>query len=219
MQRDRSWIAPALGILFFVLVLVGAILTGEGKDPAKDSAEEITQYYIDNESQQLWGAFLVALGMVPFLFFAGYLRRVLYRAEGTDGFLPTVAWGGAVLLAAGTTVGASLTFALADYAEDLDPVAMQAINTITYDFFFPFPIGMSILLLGAGLSAVRSGALPRWLAWIAIVVGIVCLLGPVGFAGFLLGFAWILVVSILLTRRARRAPGEPPPPAPSATAA
>jgi len=218
MERDRGWIAPALGIVFFLLVLVGAILTGEGKDPAKDSAEEIAEYYSDNESQQLWGAFLVALGMVPFLFFAGYLRRILYRAEGGQGWLPTVAWGGAVVLAAGATVGASLNFALADYADELDPTAMQAINAIVYDFFWPFPIGMSLLLLATGLSALRSGVLPRWLAWIAVVAGVVCMLGPAGFFGFLAGVLWILVASIVLTARARQGGRQAPPRAPTTAA-
>jgi hypothetical protein len=219
MERDRSWIGLAMGVLFIVLIVVSVILTGEGKDPTENSAVEIADFYSENDDEQILGAVLAGIAMIPFLFFAGALRKVLYDAQGGRGYLPTVAWGGALVIASGVLANASLQFALADYAGDIDPTAAQGLNAFLYDFFLPFPIGMSILLLGAGLSAVKSGALPRWLAWVAIVLGVLALAGPVGFFAFLVGMLWILVVSILLARRARNAPGGAPPPTPTATAA
>jgi hypothetical protein len=218
MERDRSWIALAMGVLFVVLIVVSVILSGEGKDPAEDSAEEIAQYYSDNEGEQIAGAVIAALAMIPFLFFAGALRRVLYAAQGGSGSLPTVAWGGAVVIAAGVLTSSSLQLALADYAADIDPTATQALNAFLYDFFLPYPIGLSLLLLASGISAVGTGVLPRWLAWAAIVLGVLCLAGPVGFAAFLLGMVWILAVSALLAARARRGPTETPPRAPTSAA-
>jgi hypothetical protein len=43
--------------------------------------------------------------------------------------------------------------------------------------------------------------LPRWLGWAAIVIGVLSLAGPVGFAGVLLAVIWIIVVAILMLVR------------------
>jgi hypothetical protein len=36
-------------------------------------------------------------------------------------------------------------------------------NAIAYNYFIPFAVGFSTFLLAAGISAIRHGALPRWL--------------------------------------------------------
>ena len=61
---------------------------------------------------------------------------------------------------------------------------------------------------------VRYGALPKWLGWVAIVFGVVALT-PFGFFAFLGGIVWILVVSIMLTMRARSESAPPTAPPPS----
>jgi hypothetical protein len=208
---NRNWIAPACGALFVVLAVVAFVLTGGGQDPAKKTAEEVANYYSENDTKQLIGAGVVALAVVPLLFFAGWMRRMLRDVEGPGGMLSAVAFGALVVLAVGLTVGATIHFALADYADSskLDPVALSAINTIDYDFFVPFPIAMSAFMLSVGITTVRNGGLPRWLAWAAVVIGIASLLGPVGFFAFILGLAWILVVGLLGAIRGG-APTAPP---------
>jgi hypothetical protein len=43
--------------------------------------------------------------------------------------------------------------------------------------------------------------LPRWLGWAAIVIGVLSLAGPIGFAGFLLCLVWLIVAAILMLVR------------------
>ena len=74
-----------------------------------------------------------------------------------------------------------------------------------------------MLLLSSGLSIALYGSLPRWLGWVAILLGVVGLT-PIGFVAFLGGGLWILVVSVLLTLRAR-ALTQPPRPSGPGTAA
>ena len=124
--------------------------------------------------------------------------------------LSAVSFAGAIAFATGVGVVASMNLALADLSDDLDPVAVQAINGIVWDYHIPFVLGMCVFLLATGISAVRSGALPRWLAWIAIVLG-VATFTPVGFFAFLAGLVWILVLSVMGVLEARR-----PPPVPAA---
>jgi hypothetical protein len=73
------------------------------------------------------------------------------------------------------------------------------------DFFFPLAIGASVFLLASGLAIVRSGALPSWLGWAALALGVVALT-PGGFFAILLMLLWIVVVSVMLFQR-----GSAPP--------
>jgi hypothetical protein len=56
-------------------------------------------------------------------------------------------------------------------------------------------------MVASGLAILRGAALPRWLGWAAIVIGILALVLPIAFLALLLLLIWILVVSILIYRR------------------
>ena len=215
-QRDRwSWVAPALGIVFVVLFVVITLIFGEGQDATEKTADEIVDYYKDHDDEQSVAAILVGFAATALLFFAGYLRRVLYRASGSEGFLPTVAWGGAIVFASGAIAGATIHLALADLADDtdvVDPVVLQTLNALDWDNFLFFPVGLGTLVLATGISAVRSGVLPKWLGWLGIVVG-VGFFTPAWFLGFIGGPLFVLITSVVLLVRERRGSAQAPPPA------
>lgn len=198
-----DWIAPLTGVAFVVVLVVTLILAGEGVDP-KDGVEEVVQYYSDNEDQVLVSGFLGGLAVIMFLFFAGWLRKVLRDAEGPGGALSAVAFAGAIVFAVGGAVASTLSIALAESFDDIDPTAFEALNAIAYNYFIPFAVGFSTFLLATGICSVRHGGLPKWLAWSAVVLGI-AMYTPAGFFAFLVGLAWVLVASILLTIRTRAA--------------
>jgi hypothetical protein len=199
-RRSNDWVGPATGIVFVVLLAITLILAGEGVDP-KDGAEEVLDYYADNEDQVLISGFLGGLAVVFFLFFAGWLRKVLREAEGAGGVLSAVSFAGGIVFAIGGAVASTLNIGLAESFDDVDPAALEAMNAIAYNYFVPFAVGFSTFLLATGISAVRHGALPGWLGWSAIVLG-VATYTPAGFFAFLLGIVWVLVASVLLTMRA-----------------
>ena len=221
-ERDRwGWVAPALGILFVVLFVAITLIFGEGQDATEKTADEIVDYYQDHDTEQNIAAILVGIAATALLFFAGYLRRVLYRASDSEGFLPTVAWGGAIVFASGAIFSATIHLALADLSDDTDvvePVVLQTLNALDWDNFLFFPVGLGTLILATGISAVRSGALPRWLAWLGVVVGVL-FFTPVFYASFFGGPLFLLITSIVLLRQERRGPAQAPPPAPPATVA
>jgi hypothetical protein len=70
--------------------------------------------------------------------------------------------------------------------------------------FFTVAVGTSAFLLGAGVGTLRTGALPNWLAWAAIVIGVLAVT-PVGFFAFLALGIWTLIVSVMLFMREREA--------------
>lgn len=95
----------------------------------------------------------------------------------------------------------------------LDPAALQALHEASLMVVFPWTVGPSAFLLGAEAGVLQSQPLPRWLGWIAVVLGVVAAIpshvlgglldhiGVVPVAG--LGI-WTLVVSVALARH-----GEP----------
>jgi hypothetical protein len=77
MARPEIRFVPLLGALSVVLVVAGYLVAGDTPDHHA-LGPEIREDY-DNETQHQIAAFLVALGAVPLLFFAGYFRAVLTR--------------------------------------------------------------------------------------------------------------------------------------------
>jgi hypothetical protein len=199
---NRNWIAPLCGVAFVVLAVIAFALTGEGQDPSKKSAEEIVSHYQDNDTENQAGAFVLGGAAILLLFFASWLRQVLRAAEGPEGMLANVTFGALLVLAAGLAVGATIHLALVDYVDDVDPNVTATINTIDYDFFIPFAVGMTAFLISVGIGVVRNGALPKWLGWVAIVLG-VATFTPAGFVGFLGGLALIAIIGIIGVLRSR----------------
>jgi hypothetical protein len=207
-----SWAryAPLAGLLAVALVVASILVTGFDDVATDDSTQEVVDFWADNDSQQIAGAFLGALSLVPLLWFLGSLRSALRTAEGGTGRLSAIAYAGGIVLAAGAAVDSSLQFAVADSVGDVPPQVTQSLSVLYGDFFLAFPVGLGTLLLASALVVLRTRVMPAWLGWVALVLGIVSLT-PVGFFAFLLVLVWIAVVSVVLFR-------QQPGPTPTAAA-
>ena len=203
MQRQGGGSVALTGLAFVVLVIVGFAVGGE--PPGVDEpAQELVDFYSEDEDKQFLGAALVGIGGTLFVFFGGYLKSVLRDAEGpAAGPLPTIMFAGVLIFVTGAAFDATLTFALAETADDIDPASVQALAALFENDFIPLAVGLQIFLLALGLSIVRHGALPQWIGWVAILFGVIAVT-PIGFVAFLAAGLLIIVMSVLLTMRARR---------------
>lgn len=208
MAENRNRLAALTGLAFFVLALVAFLISGESPELG-DPPQEIVDYYVDNETSQFTSAALETLAATALVFFGGYLRRVLRVAEGDGGILSAVAFAGAVILATGLAIDATITFALGDAAGEVDPVAIQTLLALYSNDFLPLALGMQVLMLATGISVIRHGALPKWIGVIAILIGVIAAT-PIGFASFIGGGILIAVVSVMLALRARANPSAAP---------
>ena len=200
MTQKRD-LAALTGALFVVLVLVAFLALGGDTPDGDASAAKVVSFYKDNDTKELIASLVLALSAVSMVFFSAIVRERARSVVVGRSILPTVAFAGGVITATGFLVAAAIHFALADYSEDIQPAAAQAINAIDSDFFLPFTSGLAILILAMSLIAVRGrGLIPRWLAWVGIVLFVV-FFTPVGFIAFGLSGIWIIVVSILLYLR------------------
>lgn len=195
--------APLTGIVFVVLLVIGFIPVGGETPDLEDPASKVTSFYADHQGKEIAAVIIVALAALFLALFAVALRDYLRRGDPDSDFWPTVALVGGVIAVTGLLVAVGTHLALVDGGDKkIDPAAMVAINAIDNDNFFAFSIPIGIMLLGAACATLRNGAdLPKWLAWVALVLFVVYFT-PAGFASFALSGIWIIIASIVMYRRA-----------------
>jgi hypothetical protein len=204
MQPDsRDRLAALTGVGFIVVGIIAFIVAGE--PPAADHpGKEIADWYVDNKDGVEISAFLGTAATGLLVFFAGYLRKVLRSAAGDREMLSLVAFTGFVIVSVGFAVDSTIQFALAERADDIDPTAVSALQAL-YDFdFFPVILGVLLFLWATGLSVVRTGVFPKWLGWVMIVLGVAAFT-PVGFVSAVGSALLVLILSVMLSLRARAA--------------
>lgn len=193
---------PLSGIVF-VAVLASAIVAVGGSTPDPDaSAANVASFYEAHQGRQTAAA-LVLAAAVPFLvFFAVALAAALEPAEETAGRV----WGrvlvaGSVLAGATAALNAAFHFALADAADNLSAGALQVLNVLDGDVWVAFNAGMGVMMLGAAGMLLSRPAVRRWPAWTALALGIALFVPYADFFALLLTGLWIVVASIVLSRR------------------
>ena len=188
------------GILWVVGVF---LLEGAGNPAGPQSGEEVAQFYRDDRVLILAASTLHALGGFLFLWFVAALRSVL-GGEVAGSWLPTAVVvggtaGGALMLA---LTGGQSTGATTD-AHLLTPDTAVVFWRIAHAFFVAAEIALALFLAAASLLALRGVLLPRALGWFGIVVAVILLIPPIGWAALLFLFPlWLVIASVVLWRRA-----------------
>lgn len=195
----RGSLLPLTGVLFVILTVVGFLVGGETPD-ADAPTREVVEYWTDHDDVNMIGSVIEALAAVSLLFFAATLRKASSRWDDSS-ILPSVAYAGGIVAAAGIGVDAAIRFAAADVAGDVDPAVLQTFSALWANFFFPMVVGLATLILATSIAGWRTRALPIWLAVIGILI-FIAFFTPAGFVAFLVGGVWIIVLSVLLWRRA-----------------
>lgn len=201
MSRNKEWLAPLTGVAFVVVGIISFLISGEPKS-ADDPVKEIVNFYVDKKDSVQISAIAGVVAGLFLIFFGAYLRKVLRAAGGEGETLSLVSFIGLVLVALGFAIDGTILFALAEAAEDIDPVAVQSLQALWDNDFLPIMLGVLAFLWATGISVIRSGVLPKWLGWVMILLGIVGVT-PIGFVAAIGSAILVLVLSILLSLRAR----------------
>lgn len=185
------------GVAFFVLFLGGFALGG-GNTASTRSA---VTYYVAHQSQIRISLGLLMIAVVALIFFAGYLYKVLRdTGEGNQTLAVAVLAGGAIW-GTGLLIDAVAQDAFLHAAVNGQMGAATALNVLGSSDFYPMIGGLAITMLAAGIAVARGRTLPAWLGWVAILIGLLALAGPLGMAAFAAAPFWILIASILLASR------------------
>ena len=203
--RRIERLAPLTGVLYAALFIIAMAMQGSAPSSDAPGAAVIT-FYQSHHGSLYVSCFVLVAAAVAFVFFAGALREALRRDGRGGDWLPTVAFGGGVAYAIALSLFAVGQAALLKGADLGNVDIVRTLNVLNSANFFPAMVAVSVVLLAGGVAALRTDALPRWLGWVATVVGAVAVLGPLGFAGFFLLPLWSLVAGVILSRRAANTP-------------
>lgn len=200
-------LAGALAIPFWVAGV--ALMSTKAKG---SKGPEILASYHQHSDGILLAGMLWSIGVVLFIWFLGSLRSHYLAAEGGDGRLASLAYGGgiaaaviAMLIPAADEVGAL-------NKNDIDASGAAVLHHFSDAFFVGAEYTLPAFFFAAAVLALRHQAFPKWLGWFSLLIGIVLLIGPIGWAAFMFATPiWTLIVSILLWRSSERpaAIGEP----------
>ena len=189
--------APLSGVVAVVGWIVGIIMLDVVE--SKDTGAELLAVYQANDGRILAGGIIWLIATGFFVWFLGSLRSRLLAAEGGDGRLSTIAFAGGIGTAICLMLMPGPDMAAAISKDDLDASAALALGNMGDAFFLGAEYLLPVLLVASAIVAVRYGALPKWLAWIQVLVAIVLLTGFIGWAALIFAFpVWVVVVALLL---------------------
>ena len=195
-NRWMVWTGPLFTIVFAV-----GIFTLDGSTPGeKASVREVMDYYNAHQGRTLTSVFLSPLLAALLVLFASHVRTMVRDRHLVPGPGPTVLLAGAVLWASGILIGSTVSLAVSSASDHGQEQVALTMNVLSNDVWLPFVAGIAVTLLGAGMTVLGTGILPRWMGWAALVVGVISLAGPGGFAGFFIAPLWLLAAGIMLAR-------------------
>ena len=203
---DERRVTPLAGVFSIVMFVVGVFVIESGDIPGDNATgTEHAAYYSDALGRLATGAVIWGVGIIALIWFLDGLRT---QIDPTSRQLGRLAYGygfGAALfiLASGMP---DLAAALASDGLDrpLESGAAEAASFLGDGFFIVAELLLAGFFLAVGLAAVRARALPAWLGWISLLLAIVALIPPIGWAVVVFGLpAWVLLTSALLWWRGR----------------
>lgn len=199
MSPRAARFAPLTGVLFAVLTAIG-FFAGEETPDANATPAKVVVFFTAHKSSIETTAVLVAFAFLFVVFWAGALSGFL-RNRGASPTLGGLIIAGAVLMAAGAALFSGIEYVLAHELQHFGPQTAQTLNVLNNSLFLPLVIGGCIYGVASGLAILGSRALPVWLGWVALILGIICAIPPIGFFALLLLVLWTLIVSIMVFLR------------------
>ena len=206
--------AGVAGLVFSVL-FVASVLLLRSRPATGSSAQEIEDFYLDDERGRvaLVGLYLVPFAGIAFLWFVAAIRSHLGERE--DRFFATVLLGSGILFVAMLFAASAAAGTLVAGVKFLDqpPPSADAIvfaRSLGFAFLFVFGVRVAaVFMIVASTLGLRTGFLPRWLAVAGYVCGVVFLFTVtyVELLALILP-AWVAAVSVVILRAGTRAPAR-----------
>ena len=195
-------LTPLSGIAFVALMV--SVISFEGEElPSSASPAEVLAHWSDRADSRLLVACLSATALLFLLVFAASLRGALRAREPAEASASVVSFAGAVVAASGLALSACVTLAASRAGDAGSADAVVPLDHLVQSAWLPITAGFAVMTLAAGIGGARTGALPKVLCWLAVILGI-AFLTPAGIVAFLLTPLWIIAVSVVLVRAQSR---------------
>jgi hypothetical protein len=201
-------IGAASGLLFVGLTVASfAVIPGSDPPSPEEPSATMARYLSDPDQRSDLSISLALLGVFCFFWFLAYLRGVLQRADGSDSWLASVAYGGGLVFAAMMLVASSFEVAadvLADYGND--PQVAKMFFVLGWDYLYVLAPPLAALVSATAAVILQQSTIPRWLGWISLPFALLLVLPPLAWPAVPLFFVWALVVCLTLLVRSVRLP-------------
>lgn len=188
---------PASGILAGLALAGGIFATHDEPSLEAHDARPYVDWAQAHHTQLGVSAVCGALFTFLMLMFAAQLRASIRAGEGGESTYSSVAFAGGIGVAL-SLGGMSLISAAQASA---DATAAHTLAFLADAAWLPWAASSGAMLLGTGLGALRTVALPKWLAVVTVVLGVLSVTGPTGIAVFVVTPLWLIATGVVLARR------------------
>lgn len=205
-------VTPLAGVLSVVLFIVSVFVVESGDLPGDDATgAELAAYLGDSLSELAIGAVLWGLATIALIWFLDGLRTHIAPASSQLGRLAYgFGFAAALFLLASVMPDVAGALASDNLDRSLEGGAAEAITALGDGFFIAAELMLAGFFFTVGLAALRARALPAWFGGISLVLALVALVPPIGWAVVVFGFPlWLLLASALLWRENRSTGLEP----------
>lgn len=202
-MNDRALrLAGGAGIVFVVLILVGVF--GAPSPPAIDAgADEIRKYFTDHRAAILIGNFVSLVGIPLVLWFAIVLRDAA-RGDRTANALGTASLAGLLVTAPMAMAGGALNAApvyVDGFAAKLSDDTVRMLYVSQALLFTATSAGLVLFALAAALLIRRTGVLPSYTMWLALLAtlgNVLAMFASLGSGASALGLAGVLTFALFV---------------------
>jgi hypothetical protein len=214
--RRAAYLSATVGGVYAVLFLVSYWLVSGEPGPHASEAEVVAFYATEAPRRLvLVGLYLMPFAGIAFVWFIVALRMwISGSSRREDIYLSNIQLVSGILFVGLFFAGGAAAAASAASAEFLDApvdaVVARQLPALSNALVFVFAMRMAAMFVFATSNIGRTtGVLPRWFVLLGFAVGLFLLLSATFSQVLVVVFpVWTLVLSILLTMRARHIPSD-----------
>jgi hypothetical protein len=174
MNEDRyAQYGMATGIVFAILLVVGFLIVIPAPPGLDAPVDQWSQYYHDHQGAIRAGLILITISNFFLIWFVGCLASVLRVAAGNPR-LPSIAFGGGLLVVASTFVIITATGVATLRPDELSPELTKTLNDV--GILAGLPAIAALMAFFGATSLVIFGSnsgLPLWLGWLTLIAAAV----------------------------------------------
>jgi hypothetical protein len=191
---------PYTGVLCAISLIAYMVIGGTTPTDTSSTAKFL-DYYGNNKDAGFFANFIFAnLFAVFALFFATEIRATLRSGEAGESIYSSLAFAGGIAVAIAMSIAGMITVAAFSAADAGYTAATLALGMLSAYSFLPWMIGGAALFLATGIGGLKTATLPKWIAWLSVVMGVLCFT-PGGIAVFIIQPLWFIGMAVVLIRR------------------
>jgi hypothetical protein len=197
--------SAAAGVLAIVLWILGIAVTNAMSDkiPHDPTDQQLLTWIQGNSNSILLGGWFFMLGCLAFVWFAATLRDRLVAAEGGTAMFSSLAFAGAAIGAAFGMLTQAGDVGAAIDKDNISAATAGTMHHVSDMFFVCAELAVILFFVGTAIVSLQTRALPKWWALFAILIAIVLVIGPIGWAALIFGLPiWTLGTTWILLRPA-----------------